>query len=187
MSSERFIQIYTEHITRPGADKLLEWMKSTDFFEAPASSRFHGDYAGGLCEHSIHVWEELIRLMKAYPEVKASDETIAIVSLLHDLCKIGVYKTELRNKKVNGVWVQQPTYVFQEDFCFGGHGSKSVYIAQKFMNLTNEEAVCINCHMGPWDRSPGDYSLSNAYEQWPLSWLLHIADESAIFIREKKV
>lgn len=187
MSKEKFIKLFNEYIGRSGADELLEWLESTDFFDAPASTRFHGDYAGGLCEHSVHVWEELVRLLKAYPEIKVSAETAAIVSLLHDLCKIGCYKTELRNQKVNNVWVKQPVYVFNEDFCFGGHGSKSVYLAQKYIRLTDEEAVAINCHMGPWDRNPSDYSLGNAYESYPLAWLLHVADESAAYIREKKV
>ena len=186
MSREHFTEIYSQYITRPGADKLFQWLESTDFFTAPASTRFHGDHAGGLCEHSVHVWQELVRLLKAYPEVKVSGETAAIVSLLHDLCKIGCYKTELRNQKVNGVWVQRPVYVFDEDFCYGGHGSKSVYLAQKYLNLTNEEAVAINCHMGFSDRGPGDYSLGNAYEAYPLAFLLHVADESATWIREKK-
>ena len=187
MGKDHFLDIFYHYIQRDGANDLFNWLETTDFFEAPASTRFHGDHAGGLCEHSIHVWEELVRLLKAYPEVKVSGETAAIVSLLHDLCKIGCYKTELRNQKVNGVWVQRPAYVFQEDFCFGGHGSKSVYLAQKYIELTEEEAVAINCHMGPWDRNPGDYSLGNAYEQYPLAWLLHVADESATWIREKKL
>lgn len=186
-SREKFIKLFNEYIGRSGADELLEWLESTDFFDAPASTRFHGDHAGGLCEHSVHVWEELVRLLKAYPEVKVSGETAAIVSLLHDLCKIGLYKTELRNQKVNGVWVQRPVYVHSEDFCFGGHGSKSVYLAQKYIRLTDEEAVAINCHMGFSDRGPGDYSLGSAYENYPLAWLLHVADESATWIREKKV
>lgn len=181
---ERFINLYTTHIKRPGADKLLDWLDSTDFYTAPASTKFHGSYAGGLCEHSIHVWEELVRLLKAYPEVRVSAESATIVSLLHDLCKIGCYKTELRNKKENGVWRSVPTYVFDEDFCYGGHGGKSVYLAQKYINLTDEEAVSINCHMGFSDRSPGDFSLGAAYEQTPLAWLLHVADESATYIRE---
>lgn len=183
---ERFIELYTTYITRPGADTLLAWLDSTDFYSAPASTRFHGDHAGGLCEHSIHVWEELIRLLKAYPEIRVTAETAAIVSLLHDLCKIGCYKQELRNQKVNGVWVQRPVYVFDEDFCYGGHGSKSVYLIQSHMNLTQVEATAINCHMGFADRSPGDYSLGSAYEQTPLAWLLHVADESATYIRESK-
>lgn len=186
MSKEKFTQIFTQYITRPGADKLFAWLERTDFFDAPASTRFHGDYEGGLCEHSIHVWEELIRLLKAYPEVRVTAESAAIVSLLHDLCKIGCYKIELRNKKENGVWRSVPTYVFQEDFCYGGHGSKSVYLAQKYIELTDQEAVAINCHMASWDRSPSDYSVGGAFEKYPLAWLLHVADESATYIRERK-
>ena len=182
-----FIRLFTQHIKRPGATELLEWLESTDFFEAPASTRFHGNYEGGLCEHSVNVWEELVRLLKAYPEVKVTAESAAIVSLLHDLCKIGCYKTELRNKKENGVWRSVPTYVFNEDFAFGGHGSKSVFLAQKYLALTDTEAVTINCHMGAWDRSPNDYGVGSAYENYPLAWLLHVADESATYIRESSI
>lgn len=184
---DEFIDLYTKYIKRPGADQLLAWLEETDFFTAPASTRFHGNYEGGLCEHSVNVWEELVRLLKAYPEVKVSAETAAIVALLHDLCKIGCYKHELRNTKVNGTWVQRPFFVFQEDFCYGGHGSKSVYLIQKYMNLTEQEAVSINCHMGPWDRNPGDYSLGPAFEQYPLAMLLHMADMSATYLKESKV
>lgn len=181
-----FVRLFTEYIDRPGASKLLDWLETTDFFTAPASTRFHGNYEGGLCEHSVNVWEELIRLLKTYPEVRVTAETAAIVSLLHDLCKIGCYKQEMRNVKVNNVWVQRPVYVFDEDFCYGGHGSKSVYLAQKFINLTEQEATAINCHMGFSDRAPGDYSLGNAFEQYPLAWLVHVADASATYIRESK-
>lgn len=184
---EDFIRLFTQHIKRPGSDALLAFLESSDFFTAPASTRFHGNYEGGLCEHSVNVWEELVRLLKAYPEVKVSAESAAIVSLLHDLCKIGCYKQELRNTKVNGVWVQRPVYVFDEDFRYGGHGSKSVYLAQKHMNLTDTEAVAINCHMGAWDRNPTDYSIGSAYEECSLAWLLHVADESATYIRESTV
>lgn len=184
---EEFIDIYTRYIDRPGAKALLEWITGSDFFTAPASTRFHGDYEGGLVEHSIHVWEELVRLLKAYPEIKVSAESAAIVSLLHDLCKIGCYKVELRNTKVNNVWVKKPVYVFDEDFSYGGHGSKSVFLIQKHMNLNEQEAVAINSHMGFSDRNPGDFSIGGAYEQYPLAWLLHVADESATFIREKKI
>lgn len=182
---EKFRAIFAEHVTREGCDELLNWLDSTDFYTCPASTKFHGSYEGGLVEHSIHVWEELIRLSKAYPEVRISAETAAIVTLLHDLCKIGCYKTELRNQKINGIWVQRPVYVFDEDYCFGGHGSKSVYLIQRFMPLTEAEAVAINCHMGPWDRNPNDYSLGNAFEQYPLAMLVHMADMSATYIREK--
>lgn len=184
---EDFVRLFTEHIKRPGATELLNWLEESDFFRAPASTRFHGNYEGGLCEHSVNVWEELVRLLRAYPEVRVTAETAAIVSLLHDLCKVDTYKVELRNTKVNNIWVQRPVFVFQEDFCYGGHGSKSVYLAQKFLKLTDAEAVAINCHMGPWDRSPGDYSLGNAFEKYPLAMLLHMADMSATYIRESNI
>ena len=181
---DKFYEIYMSSINRKGATELLEWLYQTDFFEAPASTRFHGSTPGGLCEHSINVWEELLRLLHSYPEVKITAETGAIVTLLHDLCKIGCYKQELRNKKENGIWHSVPVYVFEEDFCFGGHGAKSVYLIQKFMPLTDEEAVAINCHMGFADRSSGDYSIGNAFAKNPLAWLLHVADESATYMRE---
>lgn len=184
MSKEKFVALYEKYITRPGSEELLAWLETTDFFQAPASTRFHGNYEGGLCEHSVHVWEELVRLLKAYPEIETNGETVAIISLLHDLCKIGCYKVELRNKKENGVWRSVPAYAFQEDFAYGGHGSKSVYMVQRFLDLTPEEAVAINCHMGSWDRTPSDYSVGSAFEAYPLAWLLHVADESATYIRE---
>lgn len=187
MSRERFIEVYTKYIQRDGSKELLDWITSSSFFTDPASTRFHGAYEGGLCAHSVLVWDELVRLLKAYPETKVTAESAAIVSLLHDLCKVGCYQQELRNTKVNGVWVQKPVYVFKEDFCFGGHGSKSVYLIQKHMPLTDTEAVAINCHMSSWDRIPSDNSVGAAFEQHPLAWLLHVADESATYIRETNI
>ena len=185
-SQERFIDLYTKSIRRQGSDSLLKMLLDSDFFTAPASTRFHNDHEGGLCEHSLHVWEELMRLLSVYPEIRVTGETAAIISLLHDVCKIGCYKQEMRNVKVNNVWVQKPFYTFQEDFPYGGHGSKSVFLVSQHMVLTAQEAVAINCHMGPWDRTPSDYGLGAAYEQYPIAWLLHVADESASYIREAK-
>lgn len=189
-----FIRIFTQYIKRPGATELLEWLESSDFFSAPASTRFHGNYEGGLCEHSVNVWEELVRLLKAYPEIKVTGETAAIVSLLHDLCKIGCYKPELKSRKTGRTkrdgkpeWEDYIGYSFQEDFCYGGHGSKSVFLIQKYMALTEAEAVAVNCHMGFADRGPGDYSLGAAYERYPLAWLLHTADSAAAYLRESKI
>lgn len=184
--SHKFWEIYDTYIHRPGAAELKEWLLTTDIATSPASTRFHGSYTGGWLDHSVNVWEELLRLLKAYPEVKVSAETAAIVSLGHDICKLNTYDTELRNQKVNGLWVQRPVFVFNEDFAYGGHGSKSVFLIQKFMQLTDAEATAINCHMGPWDRSPGDYSLGNAFEKCPLAMLVHMADMSATYIRESK-
>lgn len=183
----RFLEICRTHIRRDGIEDLLNWLETTDFFEAPASTKYHGAHTGGLCEHSVNVWEEFCRLNMIYPEIIVNMETVAIVTLFHDLCKIGCYKTELRNRKENGVWRSVPTYVFSEDFPFGSHGGKSVFLIQRHMPLTDEEAVAINCHMGAWDRSAGDYGVSNAYNRYPLAWLLHVADESATYIREANI
>ncbi len=151
-NKEKFIQIYKEKIKREGADKFLDYLCSahSDFFEAPASTRFHGNYKGGLCEHSIHVYE----CLKAYLDreqvkdvykMNYTDETIAIVALLHDICKINVYKESTRNKKVNDKWIQVPYYEFEDKLPFG-HGEKSVYILQSYFHLTREEAFAIRYH-----------------------------------------
>ena len=102
----KFVAIYKENITRPGADRLLEYLlsDSSDFFTAPASTRYHGAYEGGLCEHSINVYEclknylERERVKDIYG-LDYSDETIALVALLHDLCKVNLYRISYRNAK----------------------------------------------------------------------------------------
>jgi hypothetical protein len=169
-----FEEIYTTHIKREGSVELLKWLKSTDFFTAPGSTRFHDCHAGGLADHSAKVFNELVRLLKVFPEVKVSGETAAIVALLHDVCKANCYKVEMRNRKNEyRQWIQVPVYTFQEDFAFGGHGSKSVYLIQKFMKLTDAEAVAINCHMGPEN---GNFAVNDAYRAFPLAFLVHTAD-----------
>lgn len=183
---ERFLSICREHIKRDGIESLLSWLERSDFFEAPASTRFHGNYAGGLVEHSLNVYDELHRLLSVYHEIKATEETIAIITLFHDLCKANVYKVEQRNRKnENGMWEQYDVYTFEEKFCFGGHGSKSMFLASNFIKLTPEEAVAINCHMGFSD-TQNINSVGSAFESYPLAWLLHVADSSAAYILENK-
>jgi len=180
-AKERFLSL-CEKIERKGLDNLLHWLEATDFYSAPASTQYHGAYAGGLLEHSLNVYDELKRLLTVYPEIEPDEETLLIISLFHDLCKVNTYVSESRNRKNDeGKWESYLAYKRKEKFCYGGHGSKSVFLIQTFMKLTPEEAVCINCHMSCWD---GDNSVGDAYEQWPLAWLLHVADESATYIRE---
>lgn len=184
LNIQKFEELFTKHIHREGSEDLLRYIRSTDFYTAPASTRFHGSYAGGLVEHSIDVYNELKRILAAYPDVKASEETIAIVSLLHDLCKAEFYKTEFRNAKdESGTWVKVPYYSVDEQFAYGGHGDKSVYLIMKHMKLTDEEAVAIRNHMGNED---GKYTCAGPYEQFPLAFLLHIADESATWYIQRK-
>lgn len=180
----KFIDICKTHIHRDGINELLNALEKNDFYTAPASTRFHLSEAGGLLQHSLNVYDELCRLIKAYGfEDKYSDETIAIASLFHDFCKINLYKQDARNVKVDGKWTSVPCYTTDEKLHFGGHGSKSVYLIMCFMRLTVEEAVAINCHMGAWD---GNNSVGDSYEQYPFAWLVHVADEAASFLLEGK-
>lgn len=172
---ERFMSIFAQ-IQRPGADKLLAWLEKSDFFTAPASSRFHSSHEGGLCEHSVKVYDRL-KEQNELLNAEYNDETLAVVALCHDLCKVNFYKTSMRNVKgEDGQWTQVPYYTTEEKFAFGGHGSKSVFLAMTFMPLKPDEAAAINCHMGAFDRPTTDYSLSEVYRRNKLALMLHVAD-----------
>lgn len=180
---ERFISL-CRSVKRDGMEDLLSWLESNGFYEAPASTRFHGAYAGGLLQHSLNVYDEAQRLLAAYPEITVSEESVIVSTLFHDLCKVNFYTTEKRNRKnESGQWESYDAYQIKERFCFGGHGSKSVFLASYFIKLNPDEAVAINCHMGAWD---GNKDVGGAFEQWPLAWLVHVADESATYIKEKE-
>lgn len=192
-SKERFIAIYKNNIHRPGADKLLDFITSrhSDFFTAPASARYHGAYAGGLCEHSLNVYDCLVdylnreRVKDTYG-LNYSEESIAIVSLLHDLCKINVYQPGTRNvKDENGKWIQIPTYEYNDKVPYG-HGEKSVYIISGYMRLTREEAFAIRYHMG-FSGNEDARNVGAAFEMFPLAFALSTADmEATYFIEGKK-
>lgn len=189
---ERFVNIYKEHISRPGSDKLLEYLLSDrcDFFTAPASTRYHGAYEGGLCEHSMNVYNclcsylERERVKDEYG-LDYSDETIAIVALLHDICKVNLYKTSKRNKKdENGKWIEVPYYEYNDTLPYG-HGEKSVYIVSGFMRLTREEAMAIRWHMG-FSGEENTNTIGKALDMYPLALAAHIADMEATFYIEGK-
>ena len=193
-NKERFLEIYKSKITREGADKLLDYLlsSSSDFFTAPASARFHGAYSGGLLEHSLNVYDCLYdylsrdRVKNEYG-MNYSEESIAIVSLLHDLCKIDCYKEGTRNVKgTDGVWKTVPTYEFSDSLPYG-HGEKSVYIITGFMKLTREEAFAIRYHMGFSSSTDDARNVGSAFEMFPLAFALSTADmEATYFIEGKK-
>ncbi len=188
-NKDRFIQIYKELITREGSDKLLEYLEKSDFFTAPASTRFHGCYPGGLVEHSLNVYDCLKDYMsrprvKELYNVEASEESIAIVALLHDLCKVNCYKPGSRNVKgADGVWQQVPSYDYIDNLPYG-HGEKSVYIINGFLRLSRDEAFAIRFHMG-FSGIEDKRMISNAMEKFPLSLALVTADMEATFFLEK--
>lgn len=179
-----FINIAHKNIRRAGLVDLMEWLESTDFYTAPASTRFHGAFNGGLVQHSLNVYVQLKRLLPVF-ECDASPESVAIVSLFHDLCKVGTYKQEVRwRKNSQGQWEMYDTFTRREDFAYGGHGSKSVFLVQSFMKLTPDEASAINCHMGQWESTTYG-NPSDVYERNTLAWLLHVADEAATYTMDK--
>lgn len=179
-----FIEIYKKNIHREGADKLLVWLESSDFFTCPASTRFHSNFAGGLVEHTVNMYHRLKNIVAA-EKIEVSDESIAIVALLHDVCKANTYKVDYRNVKRDGEWVKEPYYTVDDALPYG-HGEKSVYIISSFMKLTRDEAMAINWHMGPFDaRNAGNsYVLSDAFQKFPLALLAFMADISSSYLDE---
>lgn len=179
-NKDRFLELLRS-VKRDGILELIDWLESSDFFTAPASTRYHGSFPGGLLAHSLLVFEELNRVLKAYPEIEVGEDSVIIASLLHDVCKANFYTTEKRNRKdKQGRWESYDFYTVKEKLSYGGHGSKSVYISSVFIKLTLEEAVAINCHMGAYDNE----NVGSSYEQFPFAWALHVADEAATYIRE---
>lgn len=183
-NKQRFVGLCETLIKRDGISDLMKYLENSDFYTAPASTRFHLAEPGGLLAHSLNVYDQLLKLLDTYPDVKLSDESAAIMALFHDLCKANMYTPEKRNRKnSSGQWEQYDSYTINEKFHYGGHGSKSVFMLQNYIRLTPEEAVAINCHMGAWD---GNKDVCSAYEQFTSAWLLHVADEAACYLMEAK-
>lgn len=190
-SREEFIDIYRQYIRREGSEELLDYlMNKSDFFTAPASARFHGSYVGGLCDHSLNVFHCLVDYL-ARPRVQTTYgldydmESVAIVALLHDLCKVGCYKAGTRNVKneATGQWEKVPTFFYEDKLPYG-HGEKSVYIISGFMRLSREEAMAIRWHMG-FSGTEDDRTVGQALQQYPLAFALATADMEASYFLER--
>lgn len=189
-NKEKFISILREKVKRQGINNLIEFLeKKCDFFYAPASTRFHGAYEGGLCEHSLNVYEclkdymERQRVREVYG-LNISDESIAICALLHDLCKTDVYKVSTKNQKnkTTGKWEEVPFYTFQDDLPYG-HGEKSVYMISGFMRLKREEAFAIRFHMG-FSNTDDKLTVGRAFELYPFAFAVSVADMEATYFIE---
>ena len=189
-AKERFLEIYNEKITREGADKLLDFLlNGSDFFTAPASTRYHGAHEGGLVEHSLNVYDCLQDMMKRLKErygIEYPEESIAIAGLLHDICKVNFYKTSYRNvKDETGRWQSVPYYTIEDTLPYG-HGEKSAYIVSAYMRLTRDEAFAIRYHMGfSGTEDPGN--VGRALEMFPLAYATCCADMEAAFLLEGKL
>lgn len=189
-----FLQVYNT-IDRPGMGAMFEWMEKNGFFEAPASSKYHLNYPGGLAVHSLNVWRRLREITvrdilkdgpgELWPEI---EETVAILGLLHDVCKVGVYHQETKRRKNpdTGKWEDYLGYTFRDPFPLG-HGEKSLFLITRHMALTEEEAMAIRWHMGAYDDAVkgGSRSMNEAMNLTPWVWRLQEADMCASWIDER--
>lgn len=182
---ENFKKLFSALVKRPGAAELLAWLETTDFFTAPASTKHHGSYPGGLVEHSLNVCRELM----ASTTCDASTESRAVCALLHDVCKTGVYHPEMKRRRneATGRWEDYWGYTYCDRFPFG-HGEKSVYLVSRFIQLTDEEALAIRWHMGAYDSAArgGSRVLSEAMSISSLVYELHAADMRASQKEQRK-
>ena len=163
---QKFIEYYQANIHREGADRLLEWLQTTDFFTAPASTRYHCACPSGLVQHSVNVYE--VMMEKHFDPETDSAESFALCALLHDVCKANYYHRD------SDGWTVRDALPM-------GHGEKSVYLIQKYMDLTDEEALAIRWHMGAYDEDfrGGSRALGEAQDRCALVLALHQADMRA--------
>ncbi len=193
---DRFLKIFDDEISdsREGKEQLREWLLSDecDFFSAPASTKYHGNYEGGLCEHSLDVWEMARRLTDTFAEdirrqylvlnrpfrMEEFRESLVIATLFHDLCKVNFYTVKTRGRS--------SFFAVEEQLPYGGHGAKSVYILSKYLkDLKDEEAIAINCHMGFSRAGDESISIGDAFRYSPLAWIVHTADSASTFLLDR--
>ena len=188
-----FEEIYKKHIKREGATEFYAYLQTTDFFNAPGSTKFHSNFTGGLVEHSVRVYNRFCKMLESeygekWLEKPENHESVAIIALLHDVCKVNCYKTEMRNVKVSGEWVQKPYFAYEDPLPYG-HGEKSVYIISAYMKLSREESMAINWHMGAFDarNGNGNFIVSSAFTLFHLATIFHAADFLTAYLDEKVV
>lgn len=191
---KRFKKAVKETIQRDGIENLMEWLENeTNFFTSPASTRYHGSYEGGLVEHSLNVFNQMLFELDTVVGKGWEDlypmESVAVVALFHDLCKVGQYReTEKWRKNSDGEWESYLAYEYDPEQLTMGHGAKSNFFLQRFIQLTPVEAQAIFWHMGAYDISP--YANLNgcgaAFETNPLAFLIHRADMAATYVVENE-
>lgn len=183
LNKERFISLL-KTTNRTSIENVIDWLESTDFFEAPASTQYHENYTGGLCEHSLKVYDTFEKLHKAF-DLDININSIIIMSLLHDVCKIDCYHKEKKNVKIGQNWTQVDYWKFDDNNPIG-HGHKSVIEIQKTgFILTDLEINSIISHMNGYDKSEM-FNASNIYNKNELTMWLHVADFIATY-KDRKV
>lgn len=184
---------------RDGIDLLIASIRKSDFYTAPASTKYHSCHEGGLLEHSLYVYECLKNILTSSPwnETEYAEDSLILVALLHDICKTYYYVTDYKNKKIyceDGSksdekgrfnWESVPYYTVEDQYPYG-HGEKSVMMVENFIRLTPEERYAIRWHMGFTE--PKDYwnYLSASMRKYPLILAMHMADLEATYLIEKE-
>lgn len=179
---EEFLKLL-KSTQREGIDKLIDFIEKTDFFKAPASTRYHGNFEGGLLEHSLKVYEILKeKVQNASIKINTPEESLILIALLHDICKVNYYKVDYRNAKNEfGEWEKVPYYTVEDTIPYG-HGEKSVMMITEYIKLTSEEKYCIRWHMGFTEPKELYGTLGEAFKKYPLALLVNEADlESTYF------
>lgn len=176
---------------RDGIDKLADYLSdSTDFFTAPASTRFHNNFSGGLAQHCLNVYENFKSLLEI-KGVEMSEDSIIICALLHDLCKCNTYVVETRNRKnEQGQWEKYNIWATNKDVDIPlPHSSRSIAIIRKFIKLSIKEELTIFYHMGPYGGEDYEYRnmLKAANEKYPQTVLFYVADTIASYLDEETV
>ena len=180
---EKFIELLRS-TNREGIEDLIAFLDKTDFFTAPASTRFHGSFERGLLEHSLKVYEILdYKVKHCVIDMNVSEDTIKLVALLHDICKLNYYKVDYRNaKNEQGIWEKVPYYRIDDKLPYG-HGEKSVYIISSYMKLSREESFAIRYHMG-FSGIEDKNTIGRAFEMFPLAFAVSVADMEASYFLE---
>lgn len=180
--------------SRPGMERLVDWIEQkTDFYTAPASTKYHLACKGGLAQHSLNVYELLLgKASSGLLEIKK--DTIIITALLHDLCKVNFYVMEKKNvregSKINAYgsevanWVEKEVWTVRDSFPVG-HGEKSCFYIQSFIRLTDEEYAMIRLHMGS-DRNGFPDPFTETANMYPSVVAIHTSDIEAAFIIENR-
>lgn len=173
---------------RTGIDKVVKYLDETDFFVAPASTNYHGNYEGGLAEHSLNVYD-LLKVKNKQYDLGLADETIAITAILHDICKVNLYHKCTKNRKNEKTqkWESYEGYGFEDDFPVG-HGEKSIIRLQQFIKLSRDEIFMIRWHMGPNDENWSNTNAMNkAFSLCKGALALHTADMEASYLLEEHI
>lgn len=171
---------------RKGIENVIKYMDEGDFFLAPASTKYHNNFDGGLAEHSLNVYE-LFKEKNERFNLGLSEEAVIISPILHDFCKINFYnKQTCWRKNDSNRWESYEGYKVQDDFPIG-HGEKSVIMLQNFIRLTREEIIMIRWHMGNTEPSEMQIHIGNAYNLIPAAAALHTADIEASYLMEEHI